>query len=62
MFKLELNTDHPDFGEREDQKRKKIESLLQRVAEVIGSGKEPEPLRSANGHVVGTYSLDGKFS
>jgi hypothetical protein len=58
MFTLAIDTTSAAFGETEHQKRSKICYLLAQISQVIGSGRDPQPLVAADGEVVGEYTLD----
>lgn len=58
MFKLEINTSSKSFGETDNQKRATIATIIDQAKQIIGSGRQPEPLRCPNGEVVGSFTLD----
>jgi hypothetical protein len=57
-FTLTIDTTKKAFGETEHQARTKICYLLEQIKGIIGSGRDPQPLLSADGEVVGEYTLD----
>jgi hypothetical protein len=56
VFTLTISKRTASFGESKEAERQRIVQALRDAAQVIGSHREPEPIR-LNGEVIGEYDF-----